>query len=79
MEEAVEARLDIIQKAEDKLGIFIYDTDLEVLAKNPRAFESFILSLSGQCLHLNQVRDLPDWTLPEDTRFVVPNFYEENT
>jgi len=73
-EDAALARLDIIKKVEKKLNIFIYEADLEVLAKNPRAFESFLLSLSGQCLYLGHTVSLPDWASPLETRFVVPNF-----
>lgn len=74
IEEVVEARLDIIKKIEKSQKIFIYDEELEILVKNPRAFESFIMALSGQGIQLGTVRSLPDWTMPEKTRFVVPYF-----
>jgi hypothetical protein len=74
LEETVEARLDIIKKIEDGLDIFIYDYDLEILVKNPRAFESFILSVIGQNSQLGLNRKLPEWALPDRTKFLVPDF-----
>lgn len=71
---SVEARLDIIKKIEKHLKIFIYDHDLEILVKKPRAFESFILAVTGRNMHLSEVQKLPEWTLPERTRFIAPKF-----
>lgn len=69
-----EARLDFIKKIEHNLNIFIYDHDLEILAKTPRAFDSFLLALAGQNILQKKNRSLPDWTLPEETHFIVPDF-----
>lgn len=69
-----EARLDIIKKIENKLNIFIYDNDLELLIKNPRAFDSFLLAVAGRNLHDDKIRKMPEWTLSEETRFIVPYF-----
>ena len=74
MELCIEARLDIIKKIESKLNIFIYDNDLEVIVKNPRAFNSFILAVIGQSIHLESSRELPEWTLPSESKFIVPSF-----
>lgn len=74
LEECVEARLDIIRKIEQTLKIFIYDRDLELLVKSPRAFESFLLAVSGQMHHRGYSFELPDWTKPEITNFLVPDF-----
>jgi hypothetical protein len=74
LELGIEAKLDIIKKIEKKLNIFIYDNDLEMLVKNPRAFESFLLAVTGQRILLDKHRKLPDWTLPKDTKFIVPDF-----
>jgi hypothetical protein len=71
----IEARLDTIKKIESKLDIFIYNHDLEILVKNPRAFDSFLLSLAGQNVLQNKNVQLPDWTKPEDTKFIIPNFH----
>ena len=70
----IEARLDLIKKIESKLDIFIYNHDLEILVKNPRAFDSFILALAGQNVLQKKNRELPDWTRPEETKFIIPNF-----
>ena len=68
------ARRNIIKKIEEKLDIFIYANDLEILTKNSPAFESFILALVGKRLHAKMVRVLPDYCRPEETRFTVPLF-----
>jgi hypothetical protein len=70
----IEARLDTIKKIESKLDIFIYNHDLEILVKNPRAFDSFLLALAGQNVLQGKNRELPDWTKPQDTKFIIPNF-----
>lgn len=73
IEMGLEARLDIIKKIESGLKVFIYDHDLEILVKNPRAFESFILAIVGQNIHLKQNHEIPNWAL-EGSKFVVPSF-----
>lgn len=70
----LEARLDTIKKIESKLDIFIYNHDLEILVKNPRAFDSFLLSLAGQNVLQKKNRQLPDWTEPHRSQFIIPNF-----
>jgi hypothetical protein len=74
IEEGIEARLDIIKKIEKHLGLFIYDHDLEVLCKNLRAFDSFLLALSGQNNLMRKNHLLPDWALPEESAFIAPRF-----
>lgn len=71
----IEARLDTIKKIESKLDIFIYNHDLEILVKNPRAFDSFLLALAGQNVLQKKNVKLPEWTKPEDTKFIIPNFH----
>lgn len=73
----IEARLDTIKKIESKLDIFIYNHDLEILVKNPRAFDSFLLALAGQNILQKKNVVLPDWTKPEDTKFIIPNFHQD--
>ncbi|MBC7714949.1 MAG: hypothetical protein H7177_16505 [Rhizobacter sp.] len=70
----IEVRLETIKKIEQKLDIFIYNHDLEILVKNPRAFDSFILALAGQNVLQGKNRELPDWTMPQETKFIIPNF-----
>lgn len=68
------ARMDIIKKIETKLGIFIYDHDLEILVKNPRAFESFAMAVIGRNIHYQQIVQLPDWACADEAAFCVPSF-----
>lgn len=74
IELGVEARLDIIRKIEKNLSIFIYDRDLEILVRQPRAFESFLMAVAGQNIQIGKSRKLPEWTQPEETKFVAPAF-----
>ncbi len=74
MDLGYETRLETIKKIESKLDIFIYNHDLEILVKNPRAFESFLLALAGQNVLQKKNRELPDWTLPQETNFIIPDF-----
>ncbi len=71
---AIESRLDIIKKIERSRNIFIYDSDLEVLCRNPRAFESFLLAVAGQNCLLGESLVLPDWSQAEEASFIVPRF-----
>lgn len=74
IELGTEIRLDVIKKIENKLDIFIYNHDLEILVKNPRAFDSFLLALAGQNILKEMSLPLPAWTNPESTRFIIPQF-----
>lgn len=60
---SVEAKLNILKSIEKGLNIFIYDHDLEILLKNPRAYDSFILALSGQRIQLNKTQGVPPWPM----------------
>lgn len=68
------ARVQIAKAIEKKLGIFIYEGDLEMIAKNPKAFDSFLLALAGQSLLKNQVREIQKVSDCDDPRFVAPLF-----
>jgi hypothetical protein len=74
LEEGADARLAIIRDIEKHLKIFIYDRDLELLIKNPRAFHSFLLSVVGQQSIRKQIRPLPSWTASDRDSFLVPCF-----
>lgn len=74
IELGMETRIDLVQKIEKKANLFMYDHDFEVLVKNPHAFDSFLLALSGMKSISGNARDLPEWTLPSQTNFLVPNF-----
>lgn len=71
---AVLAREQIIKNIETSLGIFIYDNDLENIIKNTQAFESFLLSVAGQRMLMNHLKEIPSWVNIEGGNFIVPNF-----
>ncbi len=71
------ARLAIIREIEKHLKIFIYDKDLELLVSNPRAFNSFILSVAGQQSLLKSIRPLPAWVGADRYSFLIPCFSGE--
>ena len=77
MEEGFEAKLNIIEQIEKHLKIFIYDKDIDTLLKSPRAFESFLLAIAGQAKLMDFVVDLPGWTHPDQTNFVIPDFFSQ--
>ncbi len=74
IEQGVDARLDLIKAIEQKFNLFIYDYDLEILVKNIRAFESFLLALAGKNIHQKNIRTLPNWADFDKSKFVVPIF-----
>lgn len=74
LERSADAKREMIQAIEKNLNIFIYDNDLDLLIQDPRAFDSFLLAMTGQRLHLGKTRQLPAWALPTETGFVVPQF-----
>lgn len=74
MDLGYETRLETIRKIESKLDIFIYNHDLEILVRNPRAFDSFLLALAGQNALQGKTRELPEWTMPKETKFIIPDF-----
>lgn len=70
LETAVLGRIDILKQIEEKLNVFMYETDREVMIKNPRAFQSFILTLSGRCL----LEENHDSFLNIEKNFFIPKF-----
>lgn len=74
LELGVEAKVNIIKKIEKKLNIFIYEHDLEVLVRNQRAFDSFLLAIAGQRKLIDRLVELPKWTNPQVTNFILPIF-----
>ena len=68
------AKLNILKDIESALNLFIYDHDLEILIKNPRAYDSFILALSGRNIQLNKIRKVPDWAEIKEGPFILPEF-----
>lgn len=74
MEQGVDARMTIIQGIARKLHIFIYDHDFLLMATKQRAFLSFLLTVAGQRVILNKVREIPDWCHSSSQEFMVPSF-----
>lgn len=74
IDSCIDARLNILKAIEDIFNVFIYDHDLEILLKKSYAFESFILAICGQNHYLGRSKELPNWTEPEETRFIAPIF-----
>ena len=50
LETAVLGRMEILKSIEQNLSVFLYENDRETMIKNPRAFQSFLLTLAGRCL-----------------------------
>lgn len=74
MDMAPLARVQISKAIEKKLGVFIYEKDLELIAKNPKAFDSFLLALAGQSLLKGKVKDIPCFEDKQDPMFLAPSF-----
>ncbi len=74
IDQGVIARLEIIRAIEKKLNVFIYENDLELIVKKPKAFESFILALSGKQFLTQKAKEIPKWAMPEEVRFLIPEF-----
>lgn len=68
------ARVRVAKKIEEHLNIFIYNKDLELISKNPKAFDSFILSVAGHALIRNTKRDIPNFGSKDNSRFIAPQF-----
>jgi hypothetical protein len=72
---ASSAREQIVRNIERHMEIFIYDNDLETIIKNTQAFESFLLSVVGQKMLMNGLREIPIWGNSDGGNFIVPSFH----
>lgn len=72
---ASSSREQIILNIEKHMGIFIYENDLVTIIKNSQAFDSFILSVVGQRMLMNGLRDIPEWGNSDGGNFIVPSFH----
>lgn len=72
---ASSAREQIVLNIEDAMGIFIYEKDLDTIIKNSQAFESFLLSVIGQRMLMNGLREIPIWGNSDGGNFIVPSFH----
>ena len=68
------ARIRVAKKIEEKLNVFIYDKDLELISKHPKAFDSFLLAVAGRSLILEQTKKIPEFGIKDKSRFSVPLF-----
>jgi len=68
------ARVRVAKEIETKLNIFIYKNDLELISKNPKAFDSFLLAVAGQSLILKKYREIPEFGLQDNSKFIAPTF-----
>ncbi len=69
------AREQIVHNIEVHMGIFIYENDLDTIMKNSHAFDSFILSVVGQRMLMNELRKIPTWGNADGGNFIVPSFH----
>lgn len=69
------AREQIVHNIETHMGIFIYENDLVTIMKNSHAFDSFILSVVGQRMLMNELRTIPLWGNADGGNFIVPSFH----
>ena len=68
------ARIQVAKEIEKKLNVFIYEKDLELIAKNPKAFDSFLLAIGGKRLIINSIKKIPDFGEKNPPKFIVPEF-----
>lgn len=68
------ARVRVARQIEKKCNIFIYDKDLEIISKNPKAFDSFILAVAGMQLVKNKTKKIDDFGEKDPVKFIVPVF-----
>lgn len=68
------ARETIIIGIEKHLGIFIYEKDLDVIVRNPQAFDSFLLAVVGQRMLMSSTHEIPLWGNADRGNFIVPKF-----
>jgi hypothetical protein len=52
----------------------IIENDLETIIKNEQAFDSFILSVVGQRMLMNGLREIPEWGTSDGANFIVTSF-----
>jgi hypothetical protein len=66
------ARLDVVRSIEKHLNVFIYEKDMEEIVKNPKAFDSFLLSVCGVSLIQKNNRKIPSFNELESPDFIIP-------
>jgi hypothetical protein len=69
------AREQIVLNIEHHMEIFLYENDLDTIVKNSQAFDSFILSVVGQKMLMNGLREISEWGNSDGGNFIVPSFH----
>lgn len=72
LDEARISRKAIIKNIEVKLKIFIYESEQQTLEENLKAFDSFLLALSGIFLQKKWLHKLPSWA-NQSQMFIAPD------
>jgi hypothetical protein len=72
---AAQAREQIVLNVEKHMDIFIYENDLDTIIRNSQAFESFLLSVVGQRMLMNGLREVPEWGNTDGGNFILPLFH----
>lgn len=67
-------RLKVAKLIEKKLNVFIYEKDLELIAKNSKAFDSFLLSVAGLALIKNKTHKIDHFDSEIKPNFIAPLF-----
>ena len=70
------ARVQVTRAIEEKLGVFIYKKDLDLLSKKPQAFYSFLLAIAGKQLIMKKVKPIPKYKQKANEKFIVPDFVD---
>jgi hypothetical protein len=73
LEKGAFVRAQILKILEEKLKFFIYEHDFQLMAKNPQAFDSFLLAIAGQRHILDKKKKSGQEKFLED-QFIVPTF-----
>lgn len=67
-------RLKVAKLIEKHLNIFIYEKDLELIAKHTKAFDSFLLSVVGLALIKKKIHRVDDFDIEVSPEFIAPLF-----
>jgi hypothetical protein len=68
------SRLRIAKEIEKKLNVFIYDKDLELIAKHTKAFDSFLLSVVGLAKIKGKLHSIDGFDVKDQPDFIAPVF-----
>lgn len=72
------ARVRIVKSIEKSLNLFIYEKDIEIISKNSKAFDSFLLAVAGTCLINQNLHQIPQMYLRENESLIIPRFYKND-